>query len=101
VCFFSTNSCRYLGQKTILAARTYQVKQVAVVGGVSANLGLRNAIEAYQGEFDVVVPKLEYCTDNAAMIGAAAFAMIRSHEPFDTIELDGSVHSDIFNQGDF
>ena len=90
-----------LVKKTILAARTYQVKQVAVVGGVSANLGLRNAIEAYQGEFDVVVPKLEYCTDNAAMIGAAAFAMIRNHELFDTIELDGSVHSDIFNQGDF
>jgi N6-L-threonylcarbamoyladenine synthase len=89
-----------LVKKTIQAARQYQVKQVAVVGGVSANLGLRNAIEAFQGEFEIVVPKLEYCTDNAAMIGAAAFAMIRNHEPFDTIELDGSVHSDIFNQGE-
>jgi hypothetical protein len=29
------------------------------------------------------------------MIGAAAFAMIRNHEPFDTIELDGNVLSDI------
>jgi N6-L-threonylcarbamoyladenine synthase len=84
-----------LVNKTIQAARQYQVKQVAVVGGVSANLGLRNAIEAYQGEFDIVVPKFEYCTDNAAMIGAAAFAMIRNHEPFDTIELDGNVLSDI------
>jgi N6-L-threonylcarbamoyladenine synthase len=89
-----------LVQKTIQAARKYQVKQVAVVGGVSANVGLRNAIEAYQGEFQVVVPKFEYCTDNAAMIGAAAFAMIRNHEPFDTIELDGNAHSGIFDQGD-
>jgi N6-L-threonylcarbamoyladenine synthase len=89
-----------LVQKTIQAARKYQVKQVAVVGGVSANLGLRNAIEAYQGEFQIVVPKFEYCTDNAAMIGAAAFAMIKNHDPFDTIALDGNAHSDIFDQGD-
>jgi N6-L-threonylcarbamoyladenine synthase len=84
-----------LVHQTIKAARAFQVKQIAVVGGVSANLELRKKIMTYRDEFEIMVPAFEYCTDNAAMIGAAAFAMIRNNEPFDTIELDANVLSDI------
>lgn len=84
-----------LVSKTIQAAREYQVKQVAVVGGVSANKALRKAIQAYSKEFNVVLPEWSYCTDNAAMIGAAAFVRIQNNEPFDTIQLDGEITSDI------
>lgn len=92
---FQQTVVNVLVEKTIQAARAYDVKQVAVVGGVSANKGLRKAIFEYQNEFDIVVPDWAYCTDNAAMIGAAALAMIRMDKPFDTIELDGTVHSDL------
>ena len=46
-----------------------------VAGGVSANSGLRKALEEVCKEFDVELlkPEIKYCTDNAAMIGAAGY----------------------------
>ncbi|MBL7692709.1 MAG: tRNA (adenosine(37)-N6)-threonylcarbamoyltransferase complex transferase subunit TsaD [Flavipsychrobacter sp.] len=56
------------------AAKEHGVKHVGIAGGVSANSGLRAAmLEA--GErmgWEVYIPKFEYCTDNAAMIGITA-----------------------------
>jgi len=47
---------------------------VAIAGGVSANSGLRKALEetGRQYGWSTYIPKFEYCTDNAAMIGIAA-----------------------------
>ena len=81
--------------QTLRAARLYEVAQIAVVGGVSANRELRKKIMSYIHEFEIVVPAFEYCTDNAAMIGAAAYASIQDEPIFDTIELDATVFSDI------
>ena len=81
--------------QTLRAARIYDVVQIAVVGGVSANRELRKKIMSYIHEFEIVVPAFEYCTDNAAMIGAAAYAAIQDEPVFDTIELDATVFSDI------
>lgn len=86
---------KVLVDQTIKAARTYNVTQIAVVGGVSANRGLRQKIMEYNHEFEIVLPAFEFCTDNAAMIGAAAHAAIQANEAFDTIELDATVFSDI------
>lgn len=50
------------------------IKEVAIAGGVSANSGLRSALQA-EGEkqgWNVYIPRFEYCTDNAAMIAIAA-----------------------------
>ncbi len=51
------------------------IKEVAIAGGVSANSGLRKAItsEGAKKFWNVYIPKFEYCTDNAAMIAAAAY----------------------------
>lgn len=56
------------------AAREYQIKEIAIAGGVSANRGLRNAlkIEAEKRGWSLYIPEFEYCTDNAAMIAMAA-----------------------------
>jgi N6-L-threonylcarbamoyladenine synthase len=46
------------------------IKEVAIAGGVSANSGLRKALQetgANKG-WNVYIPRFEYCTDNAAMI---------------------------------
>ena len=50
------------------------VTQIAIAGGVSANSGLRQGLEALgtQKGWQVFVPKLAYCTDNAAMIAMTA-----------------------------
>jgi N6-L-threonylcarbamoyladenine synthase len=50
------------------------IKEIAIAGGVSANSGLRNSLQALalKNGWSVYIPKLEYCTDNAAMIAMAA-----------------------------
>ncbi|WP_339607739.1 tRNA (adenosine(37)-N6)-threonylcarbamoyltransferase complex transferase subunit TsaD, partial [uncultured Roseivirga sp.] len=61
-------------QKLRKAAREFKIKNIALAGGVSANSGLRNGLEAMAQKegWKVFVPAFEYCTDNAAMIGMAA-----------------------------
>lgn len=63
-----------LVDKTIKAAEEFGVKEVHLVGGVSANKELRMQFEeAISGRFRFKFPlSFGYCTDNAAMIGGAA-----------------------------
>ena len=50
------------------------IKEIAIAGGVSANSGLRNKLQALgvKKGWNIYIPKFEYCTDNAAMIAMAA-----------------------------
>ncbi|MFN3803288.1 MAG: tRNA (adenosine(37)-N6)-threonylcarbamoyltransferase complex transferase subunit TsaD, partial [Belliella pelovolcani] len=63
-----------LMQKLKKAAKEYQIKEIAIAGGVSANSGLRRELEvlAEKLKWKTYIPKFEYCTDNAAMIAMAA-----------------------------
>ncbi|MEG0260923.1 MAG: tRNA (adenosine(37)-N6)-threonylcarbamoyltransferase complex transferase subunit TsaD [Lysinibacillus sp.] len=74
---FQDSVVEVLTAKTVRAARQYNVKQVIAAGGVSANKGLRVALDdAFVDEgIPFYVPPLKLCTDNAAMIGAAASPM--------------------------
>lgn len=62
-----------LVDKTKHAAETFDVKQVILAGGVAANKGLRQRIKQEIKDKEILIPSMEYCTDNAAMIGAAAY----------------------------
>jgi N6-L-threonylcarbamoyladenine synthase len=64
-----------LAVKTRLAAQEYHVKQVLLAGGVAANASLRVRLEQELHPFNIHLnyPPIEFCTDNAAMIGSAAF----------------------------
>jgi N6-L-threonylcarbamoyladenine synthase len=57
--------------KTVRAAEEFKATEILIAGGVSANAALRAAMIA-QANRPVRVPPLYLCTDNAAMIGAAA-----------------------------
>lgn len=61
-----------LVEKTALAAREHGVTEILMAGGVSANAALRQAMRA-ETELPVRYPPLHLCTDNAAMIAAAAY----------------------------
>ncbi|MEX2567164.1 MAG: tRNA (adenosine(37)-N6)-threonylcarbamoyltransferase complex transferase subunit TsaD [Cyclobacteriaceae bacterium] len=65
---------KMLMEKLKKASDRYGIKEIAIAGGVSANNGLRTTLDNMSRElgWDVYIPKLEYCTDNAAMIAMAA-----------------------------
>lgn len=66
---------KMLMNKLQKAAAELNIKHIGIAGGVSANSGLRQAlIEAGEKNgWQVYIPKFEYCTDNAAMIGITGY----------------------------
>ena len=60
---------------TISAVKKYNLNKVVLAGGVSANSYIRNAFSnvAKENNLKLYYPELEFCMDNAAMIGAAAY----------------------------
>lgn len=66
-----------LVRKTELAIKKYNIKRLIVAGGVTANKYLRSEMEKLANKYDVnlTVPPIKYCTDNAAMIGCAAYPL--------------------------
>lgn len=63
-----------LYQKTQSALKTTGLNQIAVGGGVAANSALRQRFQSFEAAgVGVFFPLLSYCTDNAAMIGIAAY----------------------------
>lgn len=71
-----------LATKTLGAAEAFDAKEIFVAGGVSANAALRARLTT-QSSCPVRVPSLFLCTDNAAMIAAAA------HHRFEAGQRDG------------
>jgi N6-L-threonylcarbamoyladenine synthase len=72
--------------KTLLAAETYHAHSILVVGGVSANLALREAF-LRQSRLPVFIPPAPLCTDNAAMIAVVGFHRFLKGQR-DALELD-------------
>lgn len=64
-----------LVDRTLQAAKEYGIDKVALAGGVASNSALRAGMEAAckKAGKTLYFPSPVYCTDNAAMIGAAAY----------------------------
>ncbi len=74
-----------LVEKALRAVRKLNIKRVIVVGGVAANSRLRERLLS-QKNLQVFFPKMELCTDNAAMIAACAYfrhTQLGQSDPFD------------------
>jgi N6-L-threonylcarbamoyladenine synthase len=71
---FQHSVARSLTKRAIACAIDYGLDTIAIGGGVAANRGLRATLQAAasQRNIKVLFPPMEYCTDNAAMIGCAA-----------------------------
>ena len=56
--------------KLVKASKELGIRHIAIAGGVSANSGLRNRLKEVGKKYnwEIYIPKFEFCTDNAAMI---------------------------------
>jgi len=74
-CSFQNRVVDILTRKTINALKTYNVNNLIVAGGVSANSLLRSKLTELckQDNINLTIPDLNYCTDNATMIAAAGY----------------------------
>lgn len=72
---FQNRVVTILTKKTLKAMREYDVKNLVLAGGVAANSYLREELtkECQKLGYNFSYPRMKYCTDNAAMIGAAAY----------------------------
>ncbi|GIP22699.1 DNA-binding/iron metalloprotein/AP endonuclease [Paenibacillus sp. J22TS3] len=79
---FQESVIEVLVEKAIRAVRETGAKELLLCGGVAANRGLREALAQRCDQEEIVlrIPPLKYCTDNAAMIGAAAYLKWKSGE---------------------
>lgn len=64
-----------LMDKLKLAVKETGINRIAIGGGVSANSGIRNTLKEAEGKYGwkTYIPKFEYTTDNAAMIGIVGY----------------------------
>jgi N6-L-threonylcarbamoyladenine synthase len=71
---FQATVAKALTKRAIACALDYGLDTIAVGGGVAANTGLRQHLQAAAQTHNlrVLFPPLQFCTDNAAMIACAA-----------------------------
>ncbi|QSF45863.1 tRNA (adenosine(37)-N6)-threonylcarbamoyltransferase complex transferase subunit TsaD [Paenibacillus tianjinensis] len=76
---FQESVVEVLVEKAVRAVKACEAKQLLLCGGVAANKGLRETlVSRCEAEgIELIIPPPVYCTDNAAMIGAAAYVKWR------------------------
>jgi N6-L-threonylcarbamoyladenine synthase len=69
-----------LVDKAIRAARAHRIRQISVAGGVSTNSELRKKLQetAKRLGMQVFMPKMEYCTDNGAMVAMVGYLRMKN-----------------------
>ena len=79
-CSFQNAVTKSLVSKTLLALNKTGAKNLIMAGGVASNNFIRNAMKQMCEENGIKfsVPDKKYCTDNAAMIGAAAYVLYKN-----------------------
>lgn len=92
---FQTQVIKILVDKTLLALEEYDVKQVLLAGGVSANSHLREElvkrVNKQFKDLKVIIPPLWCCTDNAAMMAMAGYYSDNEEETL-ALSVDPSLH---------
>ena len=89
-CSFQEAVTDVLVSKSLKACREYNVKQLIVAGGVSANKGLKEKLnkENSDSNLEICIPSIKYCTDNAVMIACAGYYRYLKNDTLDSLDLN-------------
>lgn len=89
-CSFQEAVTDVLVSKSLKACKEYNVKQLIVAGGVSANKGLKEKLnkENSDSNLEICIPSIKYCTDNAVMISCAGYYRYLKNDTLDTLDLN-------------
>ena len=87
-CSFEQTVCEELVDNTLRVLKDKNINKIVLAGGVSANKVLRKMLKEKLEPlgYQVYIPDLKYCTDNAAMIGSAAYYNFVSGKKYDINE---------------
>ncbi len=80
-------------KKSLYAVKKCSVNHLVVAGGVSANSRLRKRLLNEAKKIHIIIPDLEYCIDNAAMIGFLAEKKMSVKDFYQNMELNFTVNS--------
>ncbi len=94
---FQASVVEVLVNKTIALADKLGVKNIIVAGGVSANKGLKEAFMKYEN-YNISIPSIKYCTDNAAMIAAAGYYQFKKYQKYDDLTINPKANLDLDNE---
>lgn len=100
ICTSFQNRCiEVLTKKTMKALKEYKVNNLVLAGGVAANSYLREKLtkECQKEKINFSYPSMKYCTDNAAMIGAAAYYAYKKGIVAN-LELNAKAVVDLYNE---
>ncbi|MBK5286396.1 MAG: tRNA (adenosine(37)-N6)-threonylcarbamoyltransferase complex transferase subunit TsaD [Bacteroidia bacterium] len=69
-------------KKLSKASEQTGINEIALAGGVSANSGLRNGLNVLgeKKKWNIYIPPMQYCTDNAAMIAVAGYFKFKNKD---------------------
>ena len=93
-CSFQTCVTNHLVDRVKRALIKYNLKTFLISGGVAANSYIREELNKMCNEIGVEMhmPPIKYCTDNAAMIGAAAYVLYK-HKQFAPLSTNAQSHA--------
>ena len=94
---FQNSVTEVLVNKTFKLAKEMDVKQIIVAGGVSANKGLKERFMNENPGFEICIPSIKYCTDNAAMIAIAGYYQYQKYKTCDDLSMNASASLDLEN----
>ena len=94
---FQTVAIDELVRKTELAINQLGIERLIIAGGVTANKYLRGEMEklAQKHNIKLTIPPMKYCTDNAAMIGCAAYPLYLKRK-FVDLDLNASPTENLY-----
>ncbi len=95
-CSFQNCITDSLVNKSLSALKKYNVKNFSIAGGVASNNYIReNLVNMCKSNgIKVFIPEKKYCTDNAAMIGAAAYVLYKQNK-FSDLTVNASSHEEL------